>query len=124
MAQTECKRYYGGLTDPMGFANTLKAEVYYSKGGVNWATGRNEERGYYFSLNAVSIENYRGCRIEGTVASSGRKTLVLPVQRQSQKRFEQAKAMMDDLMDRYCGQFLDENGMTLADPINYEEVTR
>lgn len=124
MAQTRYTRYYGGLNDAKSSANTLKAQIFYSKGGVNWATGREEGRGYYFSLTPVEIEDHGSYKVESAAMFSGRKTLVLPVQRQSQKRFEQAKAMMDDLMDRYCGQFLDENGMTLAELINYEEVTR
>lgn len=124
MAQTRYTRYYGGLNDAKGSANTLKAQIFYSKGGVNWATGREEGRGYYFSLTPVEIEDHGSYKTESFGLSSGCKTLVLPVGRQSQKRFEQAKGMMNDLMDRYCGQFLADNGLTLAEGADYEEVTR
>lgn len=124
MAQSRYTRYYGGLIDHNGTMNTLRVEVYYAKGGVNWATYREEERGYYFSMTPVRIEDHGGYKSEEVKLFSGRKTLILPVKRQSQKRFEQAKAMTDDLMDKHCAAFLADNGFELPDGADYEEVTR
>ena len=124
MAQSMYTRYYGGLIDHNGTMNTLRVEVYYDKGGVNWATYREEERVYYFSMTPVRIEDHGGYKSEEFAAFSGRKKLILPVNRQSQKRFEQAKAMTDDLMDEYCPAFLERNGLELPDGADYEEVTR
>lgn len=128
MAKTMCgsryTRYYGGLIDHNRDMNTLKVQVYYNKGGVNWATMREEERGYYFSMTPVRIEDHGNYKVEETRMFSGCKALILPVNRQSQKRFEQAKAMTDDLMDKHCAAFLADNGLELPDGADYEEVTR
>jgi hypothetical protein len=124
MAQSRYTRYYGGLIDHNRDANTLKVQVYYSIGGVNWATMREEERGYYFSITPVRIEDHGNYKVEETWMFSGIKALILPVKRQSQKRFEQAKAMTDDLMDKHCAAFLADNGLELPDGADYEEVTR
>lgn len=128
MAKTMCgsryTRYYGGLVDHSRDANTLRVEVYYNKGGMNWATMCDEGRGYYFSMTPVRIEDHGNYKTESFAVLSGRKKLILPVNRQSQKRFEQAKAMTDDLMDEYCAAFLADNGLELPDGADYEEVTR
>lgn len=89
--------------------NVVEASIYYRKGGMNWMTGQNEERGYVFSISPYEVSGcwrtYRGF--------SGAKTLVLPCERQSKKRYEQAKAMMDDLVNMYLDTFCEDRGIEL-----------
>jgi len=62
--------------------------VYYNKGGMNYFSGRTEERGYYLSVSPVERDE-RGI-IECYTAFSGVKTLILPVKRQSDKAYQQS----------------------------------
>lgn len=71
-------------------ATHLKAEVYYALGGANMFTYRNEPRGYWVSIVPVRRENKYGCVTESFTAFTGLKTLVLPVQRKSAKKFNEA----------------------------------
>lgn len=87
--------------------NAVECKVYYSKGGVNWATGREEARGYYFSVQPFEIKGI--CR--SFRAFSGAKTLVLPVGRQSKKGYETAKAQLDELVAKYLEAFAADNGI-------------
>lgn len=65
----------------------IKCAVYYSKGGVNYFTYRNEQRGYYMSVTPVKREN----GWEQYVAFTGSKTCIHPVERQSKKQATIAK---------------------------------
>lgn len=87
--------------------NVVECSVYYSKGGVNWATGREEARGYYFSMQPFEIKGIsRSFR-----AFSGAKTLVLPCGRQSKKGYATAKAKLDELVAEYLDGFAEANGI-------------
>jgi hypothetical protein len=87
--------------------NVVECSIYYSKGGMNWATGREEARGYWFSIQPFEVSGI--CR--SFRAFSGTKTLVLPCERQSKKRYEAAKAQLDDLIQEYLERFCEENGI-------------
>jgi len=69
----------------------IKAEVYYSIGGMNYFTYKQEQRGYYISISPVTRE--RG--MESYTAFSGSKACCLPAKRQSAKQAETAKAIFD-----------------------------
>lgn len=74
----------------------LQAEVYYSLGGYNVFTGREEPRGYYLSVSPVTKS---GCMVS-YAAFSGSKKCVLKCERQSKKRFEEAKEIYKEwIMD-------------------------
>lgn len=103
--------------------NTIECEVYYSKGGMNYFTGRNEPRGYYFSIQPLLIEDNGSWTARSFSAFSGAKDIVLPCQRQSKKRYEEAKAMMDDLIERYLATFCENNGITITSN-EYDESER
>lgn len=69
----------------------LKIQVYYNKGGLNYFNYKNEERGYYLSVCPVQVERKdNGICIESYTAFSGVKKLVLPVKRQSDKKYNEA----------------------------------
>ena len=97
-------------------ANVIIASIYYNKGGANFYSYKNEERGYYFS---IIPEEQRGCMhiYEGF---SGVKTCILPVNRQSKKSFEVAKSMLEKYIDLYLDDYCNDNGFTI-DKSNYTE---
>lgn len=91
--------------------NKLDVEIRYEKGGWSYAMGRPSERGYYFSVTPYEDDGtwvrYR--------MFAGSKTCVLPCQRQSKKRFEEACAMLDHLTELYLPSWLEENNITISD---------
>jgi len=40
--------------------NTLELDVYYTKGGINYATYKTEARGIYFAVRPMTVGNERG----------------------------------------------------------------
>ena len=64
--------------------NTLKVELYYNKGGMNYFTSNSEPRGLYLSVSPVTVH-------EGSVtftAFSGIKKCVKQMERFNQKQFD------------------------------------
>ena len=72
------KTEYISMNKPNNF---LKCELYYSLGGMNYFTYKEERRGYYVSVSPVEK---RGC-MESYTAFTGVKTLVKPCNRKSGK---------------------------------------
>jgi hypothetical protein len=68
----------------------LEIEVSYNKGGMNYFTSRNEERGYYLSVTPVERTKGDGYTTESYLGFSGVKKLILPVARQSEKQYQAA----------------------------------
>lgn len=99
--------------------NRLDASITYALGGVNYFTYKNEPRGYYFSLQPWESDGVW----RKFVAFSGVKKCVLPCNRQSKKRFEEAKAMLGSLIDEHMEEFCAENALTLVSA-EYEEEER
>ena len=87
----------------------LKLSLYYSTGGINYFTSRNEARGYYLSVSPVRIEKRDYGDTIATSLMSGVKDLVLEVSRQSDKQLEIAttiacergKALLDWCVREY-----------------------
>lgn len=94
----------------------LKIQVYYHLGGMNYFTGKSEGRGYYLSVTPVKRERGPVFSSESFVGFSGIKKLLLPVSRQSEKKFQEAVSMVDanqqELIDYVCK----KQGLTLATP--------
>lgn len=67
-----------------------KIKVYYSKGGINCFTYRNEPRGYYLSVSPVKLEQRDGYSTETIVAFSGIKNILLEVNRKSNSSAQKA----------------------------------
>lgn len=72
--------------------NYIKQQLYYSKGGPNMFTYKNEQRGYYISVTPVKREDY----FESFTAFAGYKKLIHPVARQSAKAEQIALGMFDE----------------------------
>lgn len=75
----------------------IKVELYYSLGGINYFTYKNEPRGYYLSVGPVercALEG--GGFMEGFTAFSGTKILVEPCARKSKGAEARALAKYDE----------------------------
>lgn len=99
---------------PGARATHLKIEVYYSLGGSNCYTYRNEKRGYYLSVSPVTREARGGCMMESYTAFTGTKYCVLPVTRQSAKSAAQAVKMAEDLEQTLIAFVCRENALEVA----------
>lgn len=85
----------------------VKFTVVYSKGGLNYFTGKEEKRGYWVSVSVVEKETINGITVESFTinsAASGFKRFLLEVKRDSQKYYDQAvtiaESMRIELVDR------------------------
>ena len=87
----------------------LKAEIYYSLGGMNYFTYKNEARGYYMSISPVKREDRGSCVMESYTAFTGLKQLVVPVSRKSQKKMNEAieyfESHIKEFIETHFGQF-------------------
>lgn len=88
----------------------LKVEVYYSLGGMNYFTYRQEGRGYYLSVTPVE----RGNGFEGFMAFSGIKKLLREVKRKSAKAEAEAESMVEQEKQELIDYVLRQNGLELA----------
>ena len=106
-SETGMKRYY--KVNNNSHVTHLKAEIYYSLGGMNYFTYKTESRGYYMSISPVARSDRHGCVMESYAAFTGLKQCVLPVQRKSQKKMEEAIAYFEEhiieFMKNHFGEF-------------------
>ena len=86
--------------------NNIKVRLYYNLGGMNYFTGRAEDRGYYLSVTPVYREDRGGCICETFGAFRGTKVCLVRVNRRSKKAsdeaFELMKERADDLIKFVC----------------------
>ena len=104
------------------YVNRVEVEIYYNKGGMNYWYGKPEQRGYYFGISGHHIYESNGIvSIETHLfgGAQGIKCCVVPCERQSKKRYESAKAQIDELTDRFLGQWLVDNDIIL-ESLEYE----
>lgn len=93
----------------------LKVEVYYTLGGMNYFTYKQEPRGYYLSVTPVERAERYGVSTEGFMAFSGTKKLVKPVSRKSEKAFQQAIEMAAAFENGLIRHVCTENGLPLPE---------
>ena len=81
----------------------LKFEMFYEKGGMNYWNGGNDKRGYYLSVRIVERKEtgVGGFVSESFMMFSGVKKLLMEVNRQSEKKYnecvELGKKSIDEL---------------------------
>lgn len=92
----------------------LRVEVYYSLGGYNLFTYKQEPRGYYLSVSPAGRSERGGVVMESYRAFSGTKKLILPVTRQSAKRMEEALRLAEESKEELIAHVLQDNGLQLA----------
>jgi len=109
------------------YVNRVEVGVYYLKGGWNMWYGKPEPRGYYFHIAGYGLIDHgsgllsRETRIGK--GAQGHKYCIVPCERQSKKRYESAKAMVDELTDKLLGRWLEENDIVL-ESMEYEVEER
>src|SRR3972149_5083109 len=91
-----------------GGATHVKIELYYSKGGMNYFSGRPERRGFYVNVTPVSRSQGNGYVSETTSAFSGIKDCVLEQARFNQKMFD-AFVVPQSTLDILLSHVLQEN---------------
>lgn len=107
--------------------NTVEVTIDYYKGGMNYWYGRPEERGYYFHIQGYKVEESHGLvtRSFGIgIGPQGMKTCILPCERQSKKRYETAKARMDELVGVYLADWCKRNDVIVSDEYRTTECER
>ena len=88
----------------------IEVELYYSKGGYNVFTYKNESRGYYARICPVTVER----NMVSFVAFSGTKLCVYECSRKSTKSEREAIAAANeyrDLIERMIHQIAAKNGL-------------
>ena len=88
----------------------LKCTLYYSLGGVNCFTYKNEGRGYYVSVTPVE----RGEYFESATSFTGYKQLVQPCTRKSKKQQGAAEEKYIEVRDKLIERVLKEQGLELT----------
>lgn len=91
----------------------LLCSLYYSKGGMNYWTSRNEERGYYASISPVTLEG----GFERYVAFTGCKDCIVPCARQSKGKENEAVAKFNGYMRQMIDIYFPNSGITYVDPV-------
>ena len=92
----------------------VKVELYYSLGGYNFFTYKEEPRGYYLSASPVERSESCGCVMESYTAFSGIKKCIVECQRQSKKREAEALEKMDNYKEALMKEVLSQNGLEVA----------
>lgn len=107
------KKYIEVMENP-GNVTHLKIEVYYSLGGYNLFTYKQEPRGYYVSVSPVTRSERNGCVMESFTAFSGIKQCIKPVARRSKKAEADAENMAGCTIDELVNYTLEKNNLALA----------
>lgn len=97
--QSYIKRYF--KTNAIPDSTHIAVELFYSKGGCNYFTGKIEERGIWLSFRPVTYEVKDGCTCESYTAFSGVKFLIKGLERMSRKQFAKVTAELhkNELID-------------------------
>ena len=93
--------------------NALRCELYYSLGGINYFTYKNEARGYYLSVSPVE----RSEHMESYVGLSGVKKCLLEVTRQSKKAEATAESMVNEHLAHLINAVCIEQNIDLEEAI-------
>ena len=109
-------------------ANRIDCKVFYDKGGYNPWQNSKEGRGYWFSIGEWTLENHDGVLFRKYVISTcgrnGMKCLIEPVPRQSKKRYEIAKARLNEFISRFLEPYCNEHGYELGQIVSETEEER
>ena len=97
----------------------IEVSTRFCKGGVNWATGRQEERGYYVSVQPLERrlevgENYSFWS-ERFTCFTGYKRLIKAVTRQSAKQLAEAEAKAMEVAAPLIAAVECEQGLTVIE---------
>lgn len=91
------KRYFETNTIPN--STHIAVELFYSKGGYNYFTGKRESRGIWLSFKPVTYEVKDGYTSESYMAFSGTKFLIKELARKSKKQLANVAAELSRIID-------------------------
>ena len=84
---------------------TIKFSISFNKNTTNWATSQPKQIGYQVTALPVKITQHEGYSIEESVAFTGFNACLLPVGRQSAKRLEEAKKILQEKKEQLLNYF-------------------
>ena len=88
---------------------SLKTQIYYDLGGMNYFTSRSEPRGYYLSVTPVEIQQHNeSIHFEKFTAFSGTKILLMETKRKSEKGYNTAVQLAADKIPELQKYILDK----------------
>lgn len=93
--------------------NYIRETLYYSLGGYNYFTYRQESRGYYLSVTPIKQETHGGVVMETYTAFTGTKMCVHPVQRKSAKAAKIAEEKAQWIAAQLIAMVCAENGIQI-----------
>ena len=88
---------------------TYKISLGYELGGINWANGQTNSRGYYIYCQPVTIEHRDGYTTESMMLFSGLKKCLAQVERQSKKIATELVAEFGKHRDEMLELYLQKN---------------
>ena len=91
----------------------IKLTINFNKSTTNWATSRPTNKGYVVTCVPVELKKEIGYTTDTFMAFSGFNDLVLKVDRQSNKRLEEAKSIAKVNIKQYLEYFKDRYGMII-----------
>ena len=92
-------------TEGFGEATHIKVRVYYSLGGKNWFSGKEERRGIYMLVCPVKRIDRNGYKTESVTALSGVRYLLMELKRASKKKLERAEDIVSQSAEKVCDSF-------------------
>lgn len=97
----------------------IEVSTRYCKGGINWATGKEEARGYYVSVQPIE-RRLETCGdhqfwMDSYVCFTGYKRLIKAVTRQSAKQLAEAEAMAMEVAKPVIEAVAMEQGLTVIE---------
>lgn len=87
---------------------TFSVSVSYNKGGINMWTGKEQQRGYYLNIRAVTLEKTATYTSESFIIGSGYSKFLMGVGRQSKKGLDSAVVEARNWIDPIIEQILSE----------------
>lgn len=91
----------------------IRETLYYSLGGYNYFSYKQESRGYYISVTPVTRESRGGVVMESYTAFTGTKICVHPVQRKSAKAAKIAEEKAAQVSAQLIAMVCAENGIQI-----------
>lgn len=97
------------VINPQTKINKVHLLIYYFLGEKFSMNEKSIKRGYYFSMRPIEHHN----KMDIYEMFSGQSVCILEVNRQTPKRYQQAKSMIDDCIKQYLPSFLAKNDLKI-----------
>ena len=97
------------VINPQTKINKVHILIYYFLGEKFSMNGKNIKRGYYFSMRPIEHHN----KMDIYEMFSGQSICILEVNRQTPKRYQQAKSMIEECIKNYLPSFLAKNDLKI-----------